>query len=213
MVSLVQVREGAASTNVVQWPRVVIRRWFGDGLRSYSSWALWGFERGRPRGSLPSAFWPVVCSSLWAFFVCVVLVVEVAVLLLFRFLFFVVCLAAFPLLSGWSSCSWLSRWIPWLPGAGCGVVLALRVSFVPGFCLRGARLWYFCRFRRGFVFWPFSRHCPSCGVSARWRDLRHVVLTFAACSFLNWRVASEFFWSSQLLIQEDAERRGLHGLR
>ena len=38
-------------------------------------------------------------------------------------------------------------------------------------------------------------------------------LTFAACSFLTWQVASEFFWSSQLLIQEDAERRGLHRLR
>ena len=39
---------------------MVIRRWFGDGSRSYSSWALWGFERGRPRGSLPSALRHVV---------------------------------------------------------------------------------------------------------------------------------------------------------
>ena len=194
MVFLLQVREGAASTKVVQQPRVVKRRWFGDGLRSYSSWALvyrtWTSSRF---SALCSSAWS--CSSLWGFFVCVVSVVEVAVLLFFRLLFFVVFLAAFLLLSGWSSCSLLSRWIPWLPGAGCVVVLALRVSFVPGFCLRGARLWYFCRFRRGFVFWPFSRHFPSCGVPSRWRDLRHVVLTFAG--------------PSQLLIQDAAERRGL----
>ena len=102
---------------------------------------------GRPRGSLPSALRPVVLFFLWFFFVCVVSV-EVAVLLLFRLLFFVVCLAAFPLLSGWSSCSWLSRWIPLLPGDGCGIVSS-------------------------------------------------------------WQVASEFFFPSQLLIQEDAERREL----
>ena len=26
------------------------------------------------------------------------------------------------------------------------------------------------------VFWPFLRYFPSCGVPARWRDLRHVFL-------------------------------------
>ena len=138
-------------------------RW---GLRTWTSFAV--------LCPLLFALWS--CSSLWGFFVCVVSVVEVAVLLLFRLLFFVVCLAAFPLLSSWSSCSWLSRWIPWLPGAGCGVVLALRVSFVPGFCLRGARLWYFCRVRRGYVFWPFF---------AAFSELRGArqVERFAQCSF------------------------------
>ena len=67
--------------------------------------------------------------------------------------------------------------------------------------------------RFSLVFMYLGRFCGmfrSCGVPARWRDLRHVVLTFAASSFPSWRVASEFFWSSQLLIQEAAERRGLH---
>ena len=44
------------------------------------------------------------------------------------------------------------------------------------------------------VFGPFLlRHFPSCGAPARWRDLRHVVLTFGASSLPSWRVASEFF--------------------
>ena len=38
------------------------------------------------------------------------------------------------------------------------------------------------------VFGTFLRHFPSCGVPARWRDLRHVVLTLAASSFPSWRV-------------------------
>ena len=52
----------------------------------------------------------------------------------------------------------------------------------------------------------FLRHFPTCGVPARWRNLRNVVL--GTCRF----VASEFL-IAQLQIQEAAERRGLHGLR
>ena len=50
---------------------------------------------------------------------------EGVVLLLFVLLFFVLFLAfsavAFALLSGWRSCSWLSRWLPWPPGLRCYV--------------------------------------------------------------------------------------------
>ena len=60
-------------------------------------------------------------------------------------------------------------------GLRCWSLPSPRLSFLV-FCLRGSRLWYFCRFRRGYVFWPFLRHFPSCGVPAGWRGLRNVVL-------------------------------------
>ena len=165
-----------------------MRRWFDDGLRSYLGG---GIERGRPRGSLPFSLRPVVLFfTFLGFFVCVLSVVEVAVLLLFRLLFFVVFLAAFPLLSCWSSCSWLSRWVPFPPGEGCGVVLALRVSFVPGVCLRGAPLWFFLPISTRFrILGRFLRHYPCCGVPARWRDLRNVVFRHLPQVVSTWRVA------------------------
>ena len=59
---------------------------------------------------------------------------EGVVMLLFVLQFFVLFLAlsavAFALLSGWRSCSWLSRWLPWV---GCGVVLASACSSFLGF--------------------------------------------------------------------------------
>ena len=68
-------------------------------------------------------------------------------------------------------------------------------------------------FSRRFGIFAVFRHFAVCGVSARRRDLRHVFQALAASSFPSWRIASEFFWLSQLQIQEAAERRGLHRLR
>ena len=39
------------------------------------------------------------------------------------------------------------------------------------------------RFPHGLCIWAVLRHFSSCGVPARWRDLRYVVRAFAASSF------------------------------
>ena len=88
-------------------------------------------------------------------------------------------------------------------------VLLLALSLAPVAAQGGLRC---CvgppRVRRSWVLslWfcmlAVSSVFPCCGVPARWRDLR-------ASSFSSWRVASEFFCPSQLLIQKAAERRGL----
>ena len=168
-----------------------MRRWFGDCLRSYSPWALDLSNVDVLAVLCPLLLGLLSCSSLWGFFLCVVSVVEVVVLLFFRLLFFVVFLAAFP-------CFPVGVLAPGsLAGSRGSLGLAAALSCPPR-VLRSRVLssrsssMVFCRFRRGFVFCPFSRHFPSCGVPARWKDLRHVVLTFAASSFPSWRVASEF---------------------
>ena len=86
------------------------------------------------------------------------------------------------------------RRVPSLPWEGAVVVLSVSRLFVDlvffpveeffFLCLvllplLGSCLSYvldFDDFLVDFVFGPFSRHFPSCGVSARWRDLPNVVL-------------------------------------
>ena len=106
-----------------------------------------------------------------------------------------------------------SRWLPWPPGVGCDVVLALCVFVVPGVCLRGACLWHFRRFRCGLAFWPFCSLYVLRGASQVERFVACILRHLPQVVFPSWRVASEFFWLSQLQIQEAAERRGLHRLR
>ena len=72
------------------------------------------------------------------------------------------------------------------PGSLAGSVAArgwlrfvspVSASFVPSISSAGCLTLVFSRFRRGYVFSPFLRHFRSCGVPARWRDLRHVVFS------------------------------------
>ena len=152
-----------------------MRRWFGDCLRSYSPWALDLSNVDVLAVLCPLLLGLLSCSSLWGFFLCVVSVVEVVVLLFFRLLFFVVFLAAFPLLSGWCSCPWLSRWIPWLLGSGCGVVLPSACPSFPGFV--------FEELVHGIL--PISTRFRILPVFAAFSELRGArqVERFAACSF------------------------------
>ena len=129
------------------------------GLRCYSSRALGSIGRRRLRGSLPVPLRLVVLfSPCWGFSVFVLPVVVVAVPCGPRGLVCVLLLA-------------LSL-VPWPPGVGFGVGLAR---------LRVLRSWYFFFGvfdfgRRGYVFWSFLRHFPSCGGARQ-------VERIAECSF------------------------------
>ena len=206
MVSLVLVREGAASTKVVQWPRVHLRLGLGGGLRSY---ILPG-----PMVRVFVALWPVPLEMGWCFPArgvgpwCARCCRRRARGVPRRRP------GRAPCLSCWCCPSWLFRRLRWVVARARGGGGWPR--FVPVLGLRWFGLsqtwhswWSFSLFR-----WAcrFSLHFLCCGVPARWRGLRHVVLTLAASSFPSWRVASGFFYPSQLLIQEAAERRDLRRL-
>ena len=72
--------------------------------------------------------------------------------------------------------SWLSRWFRGRPGRAAVLVSPLSASFVPGILSLGSKtLVFFADFDVVVYFGRFFlRHFPSCGVPARWRDLRHV---------------------------------------
>ena len=104
-----------------------------------------------------------------------VAVVGVAVLLLFRLLFFVVFLAAFPLLSGWSSCSWLFRWLRGRPGRAAVLSWPSACSSFLGFVFEDLVCGIFVNFDEVSYFGCFAAFSMLRGVRQ--------VERFAACSF------------------------------
>ena len=186
------VREGTACTKVLLQSRVLLWRWFDDGCavflpgRWYRTWTC----------SLVSSFCSSACGWVSPFGPLVFVESLVARLLRPTRL-----VAPRGGRRAGSCCPPVFRVAP---GSRCGGTLPPffgasvavgRLSLV----LPGLR-----RFPQGLSMCAFLRRLPSCGVPARWRDLRYVVSAFAASSFP---------LGGQLQFQETAERRGLHGLR
>ena len=221
--SLCSVREETASTKVVLWSRVLVRRESTRDCAAYFSWLRAESFVNELDVVPPLLFGLWSCSSLFGdVFVCGLLVVSD--------LFMLVGLVAVrggrrvpPFLSFDSSYCWSrSRWrdlsrflagVLFLPLAPVAAWRGLRCVGPPrvrhlSHRRRGACPWRFYRFLRSLEFGPFSRYlrvarCPPGEICGKY------FLTFAASSFPSWRLASEFFCSSQLQIQEAAERRGL----
>ena len=187
MVFLVLVREGAASTKVVLWSRVVVRRGIIEGFCCLLLLGASGVDRGRVSGCASfgsSLSWTVSCSACRWLPACFGWWVssppgKVAEFLLLDLLFFVVFLVfsveAFVLLSCWGpvpgsfACSHRRPgWAPVLswPSSCSSFLWFVFEDLVSGVFVDVALVLYFCRF--------FLRYFTCCGVPARWRDLRHV---------------------------------------